>query len=239
MADPTIAEGAHLEGPHAEAARALCAADPRLAALIERVGPCRLGVETKGPFHTRGLFAGLAEAIVSQQLSAKAAETIFRRVKALAETHGPSAGPGAPIGPASVLAIPEADLRGAGLSASKARYLRDLAARVHEGSLRLDELAALDDEAVIERLVEVKGIGRWTAEMFLVFRLGRLDVLPLGDLGIQRGMQRLFALRALPSEKHMVRLAKPWRPYRSVACWYLWRLNEEPSPSPRIRKARG
>ncbi len=212
------ARRASASDPWADAVRALASTSPSLGALIAEVGPCRLGHEASGPFHTRGLLAGLVEAIVSQQLSAKAADTIFARVKALADVGDPGA----------LLALPEGALRGAGLSGSKAAYVRDLCARVADGRLRLDALAGREDEQVIESLVEVKGVGRWTAEMFLMFRLRRPDVLPVGDLGIKKGMTRLFALRKPPEPARMERLARPWRPYRSVACWYLWRLNELP-----------
>jgi len=204
--------------PHADARRALAAADARMAALIARAGPCRLRPLAGS---SRGYFVGLVEAIVGQQLSPKAADTIFGRVAAL--------GPGGVLpGPEALLQIPEATLRGAGLSGAKARSVRDLAAKVAEGALRLDEIGALDDEAVIDALCQVKGIGRWTAEMFLIFQLGRPDVLPVGDLGVQKGMVRLFSLRKLPRPERMAALMRPFRPYRSVACWYLWRLNEEP-----------
>jgi DNA-3-methyladenine glycosylase II len=207
--------------PHAPALRHLSSADPRLAALIGRVGPCRLNASSTGPFHTRGHFAGLVEAIVSQQLSSKAAETIFGRVKALAlDEQGH-------LDASKLLAHPETKLREAGLSGAKARFVRDLCERVIRGDLDLDRLRDLDDEAVIETLCVVKGIGRWTAEMFLIFRLGRPDVLPVDDLGVQKGFVRLFNLRKLPSPERMEKLSKPYRPHRSVMCWYLWRLNEE------------
>jgi DNA-3-methyladenine glycosylase II len=213
---------ASAKDPHADATRALTASCPRMGALIGEVGVCALGREVLGPFHTQGQFAGLVEAIVSQQLSSKAAATIFARVKALAPG-------GALTDPRALLAVPEAALRGAGLSGSKASYVRDLAERLADGRLDLATLAALGDEEVVEALCSVKGIGRWTAEMFLMFRLGRRDVLPVGDLGIQKGMMRLFALKKLPPPERMRRLARPWEPYRSVACWYLWRLTERPA----------
>jgi DNA-3-methyladenine glycosylase II len=129
--------------------------------------------------------------------------------------------------PEKLLALPEAKLREAGLSGSKVGFVRDLAARVDRGALVLDALEARSDDEVIAELCEVKGIGRWTAEMFLIFRLARPDVLPVGDLGVQKGFVRLFGLRKLPVPERMVKLARPFRPHRSVACWYLWRLNEE------------
>ncbi|UQA60317.1 DNA-3-methyladenine glycosylase family protein [Polyangium aurulentum] len=207
-----------LKSPHAEAMRALSLADARLGAVIADVGPCRLGVHTSGPFHTPGYFESLVESIVSQQLSVKAADTIFGRVVALGGGKLPP--------PAELLVMPEETLRGAGLSGPKIKYLRDLCEKVTTGALVLEELSALEDEAVIERLRAVKGVGRWTAEMFLIFRLGRPDVLPVADLGIQKGMKLLFNLRKDPVPERMEKLAKPWRPYRSIACWYLWRLYE-------------
>jgi DNA-3-methyladenine glycosylase II len=221
--------------PHALAARALSERDPRLAALIARVGPCRLlppsGLALSTPeAQVRVYFEGLLEAIVSQQLSPKAASTIFARVKAAASAPG-----GAPAFPdaASLLALPVETLRAAGLSGAKAASVRDLCERVHAGSLRLQELGSMDDEAIIQALSAVRGIGRWTAEMFLMFQLGRPDVLPVGDLGIQKGMVALFNLRKLPTPDRMRGLARPWQPYRSIACWYLWRLNEDTPRPPR------
>lgn len=203
--------------PHAAAVRHLTAADPRMAALIARVGPCRMRVPE--PAHAADHFVGLVTAIVSQQLSSKAADTIFSRVRALA--------PGDAFTPRGLLAVPVERLREAGLSGQKAAYVRALCEHVERGDLALDTLHAQDDEAVIEVLTAVKGVGRWTAEMFLMFRLARPDVLPVGDLGVQKGFQRLFGLRQLPKAERIVKLAKPFRPHRTIACWYLWRLTEE------------
>ena len=124
--------------------------------------------------------------------------------------------------------MPEPKLREAGLSGAKARYVRGLAEEVHAGRLALTTLETLDDEAVIDALSSLKGIGRWTAEMILMFQLGRPDVLPVDDLGIQKGMMRLFGLRKMPTKERMEKLARPWRPHRSIACRYLWRLGELP-----------
>jgi len=152
-------------------------------------------------------------AIIAQQLSSKAAATIERRVHALFR--------GA-MTPAALSSVQDDALRGAGMSFQKIRYLRDLCARVENGSLDLKMLHDLPDEQVVEALTQVKGIGRWTAEMFLMFRLHRPDVLPVGDLGIVRAVQRAYGLRKAPSPDRLMRLGEPWRPYRSVACWYLW-----------------
>jgi DNA-3-methyladenine glycosylase II len=202
---------------HDHAVRHLSAADERLGALIARVGPCLMGARAAESDH----FEGLVTAIVSQQLSTKAAATIFARVKALGLDETGK------LHPATLLARDEATLRGAGLSGQKTRYIRDVCEKVCGGALALHTLHEMDDEAVIEALCSVKGVGRWTAEMFLMFRLGRPDILPVGDLGIQKGMMRLFGLRKLPTPEKMVKLARPFQPYRSAACWYLWRLTEE------------
>jgi DNA-3-methyladenine glycosylase II len=207
--------------PHAAALAHLRAADERMAALIDRAGACRLSPFDPERIGAQQHFEGLVSAIVSQQLSSKAADTILGRVRALGLDEGGA------LRPAILLALPDEKLRGAGLSGAKTRYVRDLCERVTASALPLDRLHHLDDEAVIEALTAVKGVGRWTAEMVLIFRLGRPDVLPVADLGIQKGIQKLFGLRKLPAAERMVKLSRPFRPYRSVACWYLWRLNEE------------
>ena len=204
--------------PHAEALAHLRAADERMAALIARAGPCRLQRRASGVLRQHETFAALVEAIVSQQLSSKAAETIFGRVRALMDNT---------LAPEGLLALEEERLRGAGLSGAKTRSVRDLAEHVRRGDLALDALPVMADEDVIAALTRVRGIGRWTAEMVLIFQLGRPDVLPVGDLGVQKGLQKLFGLRQLPAPERMVKLAKPFRPYRSVASWYLWRINDE------------
>jgi DNA-3-methyladenine glycosylase II len=121
-----------------------------------------------------------------------------------------------------VAAEPDERLRSVGLSGQKLRYIRDLCAHVDSGSLRLEALDVLPDEDVVSSLTQVKGIGRWTAEMFLIFRLQRPDVLPVGDLGIVNAVQRAYGLRKVPTPERLTRIGEPWRPYRSVACWYLW-----------------
>jgi DNA-3-methyladenine glycosylase II len=208
--------------PHSAALDHLRSADERMAALIGRAGPCRLAVHDPELVRGQQHFEGLVSAIVSQQLSTKAAQTIFGRVRTLGLEAGGA------LSPAKLLSLPDDALRGAGLSGAKTRYVRDLCDHVTRGTLPLDRLHDLDDEAVIETLCAIKGVGRWTAEMVLIFRLGRQDVLPVDDLGIQKGVQKLFGLRKLPPAERMVKLTRPFKPYRSVACWYLWRLNEEP-----------
>jgi 3-methyladenine DNA glycosylase/8-oxoguanine DNA glycosylase len=192
-----------------------------MAALIDRAGPCRLAVHEHGAGSAQLHFEGLVSAIVSQQLSSKAADTILGRVRALGLDEG------GVLRAEKILGLPDPTLRGAGLSGAKTRYVRDLCDRVVRQELPLDRLHELDDEAVIESLTTVTGVGRWTAEMILIFRLGRQDVLPVDDLGIKKGLVKLFGLRKLPPAERMVLLSRPFRPYRSVACWYLWRLAEE------------
>lgn len=205
--------------PHAEAMRVLSAADERLAEVIHEVGPCKLRVHTLGKTDSLEFFEALVESIVSQQLSVKASDTIYGRVLAL--------GGGKLLPPSELVAVPEETLRKVGLSGQKVRYVHDLCTKVVNKSVVLTDLEKLDDEEVIERLRLVKGIGRWTAEMFLMFRLGRPDVLPIQDLGIQQGMKKLYKMRDVPTPDKMVKVAKKWRPYRSIACWYLWRVHEK------------
>ncbi len=184
--------------------------DPVLGAVIRQIGACGMASRQRTDH-----LSALVGAVVSQQLSTKAAATIFRRfVDLFPEGHIPSG--------AAIAALDDATLRGVGLSGQKVSYLRDLCARVADGRLRLDGLEALDDEAVIEALTAVRGFGRWTAEMFLMFRLHRPDVLPVGDLGILNAIQTLYRLRKRPDPQRVLKIGEAWRPYRSVACWYLW-----------------
>jgi DNA-3-methyladenine glycosylase II len=175
--------------------------------LIERVGPCALRPR-------RDRFSTLVRAIIGQQISSKAAATIDARLRALG---------GTPHEPTRLLALDESALRGAGLSGVKASYVRHLAEAVVDGRLPLDRLGRWDDARVVEALTAVKGIGRWTAEMFLIFALNRPDVLPVGDLGVRAGLRRYFELAELPGPAECVALTEPWRPHRTVAMWYLWR----------------
>jgi 3-methyladenine DNA glycosylase/8-oxoguanine DNA glycosylase len=198
------------------ACRHLSDADPMLGALMERVGPCLLR-----PRRTQSLFAAVARAIVYQQLSGSAAATILGRVQAI---YAPKRF----LTPRDILATPPEWLRAAGLSTAKTAALRDLAERSLDGTVPTMRRARLmDDEEVIERLVQVRGVGRWTAEMLLMFRLGRGDVLPVSDLGIRKGFALTFGNRRLPAAITIERRAERWRPYRSVACWYLWRALEQ------------
>ena len=193
----------------AAAVRHLRRADPVLAAIILRVGACRFRVHREG-----GDFASLARAIVYQQLAGTAAAAIHGRLMTFCGGHPR---------PEPILAASDAELRALGLSRQKSGYLRDLARRTL-GGLPLGRLAGLSDDEVIATLTQVRGIGRWSAEMFLMFHLGRLDVLPVDDYGIRKAMQRAWRKRALPKPDWMRRVAEPWRPYRSVACWFLWAL---------------
>ncbi len=198
------------EEDYRQARRLLMRRDPVMRALIARIGPCRLA----GSLHADP-FESLVQAIVWQQLSWKAALTIYRRFQANFD------GSCCPT-PRELVEAADAPLRAAGLSRPKIRYLKDLAAKVLDGSLPLAALEHTDDEAVIEALTQVKGIGRWSAEMFLIFKLHRPDVLPVDDLAIQNAIRRAYRLRKPPSAKRMLQLGEAWRPYRSVASWYLW-----------------
>jgi DNA-3-methyladenine glycosylase II len=197
---------------HARAAQELADRDVVMARLVESVGPPNLRDREK-----RTPFEALARAICFQQLSGKAAATIFGRfVEAV----------GGDLTPEAVLATPMEDLRGAGLSAAKALSVLDLAAKATDGTVPLDSLAKLTDDDLISRLVVVRGIGRWTAEMFLIFQLRRLDVWPVDDLGVQKGYARAYKLPKLPTPKELAPLGEAFRPYRSVAAWYCWRATE-------------
>jgi len=195
----------------------LRAADAHLAAAIERCGEFAIERESEAgrtPYHS------LLRAIVYQQLSGKAAGSIHDRLLALLDGAADSA-------PQALLALSDEQLRGAGLSRNKVLAVRDLAARCLDGTVPGDEaLQSLDDEQIIERLSRVRGVGRWTVEMLLIFKLGRPDVLPVGDLGVRRGCQWLFGMAEPPTPKALTALAEPWRPYRSVASWYLWRISD-------------
>jgi len=205
-----------MEIDYSKARRLLARRDPILRDLMRVHGPCGLADRQ----HTDP-FKALIRAIVGQQLSTRAAATIFARFEALFDAF-PT--------PAQVTAMPDDRLRGVGLSGQKAGYLRDLCRRIEEGALPIAALDRMDDEAVIETLTQVKGVGRWTAEMFLIFRLQRPDVLPVGDLGIVKAVQRAYRLRKAPTPDRLTRIGEAWRPYRSVACWYLWAsLNNAPT----------
>ena len=194
---------------YTRARRHLARRDPVLRDLMRAHGKCGLAeAQNADPF------GALLKAIVSQQLSTKAARTIYLRLMALFN--------GVPT-PLALERLSDAELRAVGLSGQKLRYMRDLGAKVHDGVVPLPALDAMSDEDVILALTQVKGIGRWTAEMFLMFRLHRPDVLPVDDLGIVKAVQKAYGLRKTPSVDRLNRIGEAWRPYRSVACWYLWR----------------
>lgn len=191
----------------------LTAADPTLAGVIRRVGPWRLRRTTDGTH-----FDAVCRSIIYQQLSGKAAATIHSRVLGLYGDRAPL--------PHELASTSDESLRGVGLSRQKLSYLKDLASRVVANELPIDTLHELPDADVIDALVSVKGVGRWTAQMFLMFRLGRPDVLPDLDLGIQKAVQRAYGLRKRPVPERVVKIGAVWAPYRTVASWYLWRSLE-------------
>jgi DNA-3-methyladenine glycosylase II len=196
-----------------EAAEKHLRKDPKLRKLIDAGGPIDPATDRRGS--RPDAYEALARAIVGQQLSTKAAASIWARVVELF-------GGGTPA-PEQLIEIDPQQLRDAGLSWSKAGFLRDLAERVRDGELELERLPELEDEAVIDELTRVKGIGRWTAEMFLIFHLGRPDVLSTGDLGIRRAAQLAYGLDELPAPAELEQLGEAWRPHRTLACLYLWR----------------
>jgi DNA-3-methyladenine glycosylase II len=202
--------------PAARAKAHLRTVDPVIGDVIHRVGPFRLRPTVEGTH-----FGAVLESIVYQQLSGSAAETIYGRVLALFGGREPT--------PHELLRVDDVALRAAGLSGQKTRYLKDLATHAAERRFPIERLHELDDAAVIDTLTQVKGVGRWTAQMFLMFRLGRPDVLPELDLGIQKGVQMAYGLRRLPTPKQVMQRGAPWAPYRTVASWYLWRLLDLPT----------
>lgn len=200
----------------AKARKTLAAADPTMAALIERLGAIDVATRLRRRKEERpaDAYGALLRAIVGQQLSTKAARTIYLRVVDLFGGATPS--------PEQLLEAREEDLRGRGLSGRKTEYVRDLAAHVLSGELELDRLDQLGDEEVIEEIVAVRGLGRWTAEMFLLFHLERPDILSGGDLGIRKAIQVEYDLAQLPAPSHVLEIGEAWRPYRSLASLYLW-----------------
>ena len=196
--------------------------DVKWEAIIDQVGPCRL-------LPRSDRFGTLVRAIIGQQISSKAATSIDKRLRDLC---------GEPHDPAPLLKVGEEGLRSVGLSGVKSRYVLNLANAVHAGEIPLDELHTWDDDQVIANLTKVKGIGAWTAEMFLIFALGRQDVLSVGDLGIRVGLRSFHGLDELPGPKECQSLTEAWRPYRTIAMWYLWeQIDNPPEPKPKaLRK---
>ena len=220
---PSRPAGAHARKPARKWSaddRALMRADKVLRRVMEERGPIDPAIDRRGS--RPDPFEAVARAIVGQQLSTKAAQTINQRVLELYGGKTPT--------PEQLIETDPEDLRGAGLSYRKAEYLRDLAEHVVDGRLELDRFGEMSDDQVIAELTAVKGLGVWTAHMFLMFHLRRPNVLPVGDLGIRRAMQRLYGLDDLPDADQMTSIAEPWRPYRTLACLYLWRsLDNEPA----------
>ena len=195
-------------GSYGRAGRHLAAADPVMRRIITRVGPCELNPSPRR-------FVTLCDSIISQQLSGRVAEVIFERFADLCPRRRPT--------PQAVARMPLGRLRTAGLSKQKASYLKHLARGFLDGRIDMRRFMRQSNEEIIEALTTVHGIGRWTAEMFLIFSLNRLDVLPVDDLGIQKAIQRWYGFRSLPAAATMRRVGRPWHPYETIACWYLWR----------------
>lgn len=203
------------EDGRARARKALMRRDPKLGAVIRRVGPCAL--ERRGdPYRM------LLRSVIYQQLAGAAARTIDARLRAPWRGRYPM--------PAVLIAAPDAQLRAAGLSRQKIKAVRSVAEAFAAGDVTNRALRRMDDDAVIAAVTKIHGIGAWTAHMLLMFSLGRPDVLPVGDYGVRKGAMQLYRLRELPKPKELEALAEPWRPYRSIAAWYLWRVADTIAP---------
>ncbi len=194
--------------PYEEACRRLSRRDPRLRAVIRKVGDCTLKTDAN-------YFGILVRTIISQQLSTKAAISIGKRLEQVLAPDGMTA--------EKILATSDEAIRGCGLSGGKVKSLRDLCAKVLDETVKLAHLPNLGDDEVRESLIQIHGIGPWSADMFLMFSLGRMDVLPVGDLGLRAGVRKLYELRDMPTPAQLKEIAAPWQPYRSVATWYIWR----------------
>ena len=182
--------------------------DPKLAKIIKQVGDYNVKI-------TKNRYQSLVEAIIAQQLSGSAAESILKKFKKLFNSKFPK--------PFEVIKTPDSKIRSTGLSKMKIMYIKDLSKKIQSKQLNMRIISTKSDEYIVEHLTDVKGIGRWTAEMFLIFSLGRLDVLPVGDLGLKKGIQLMYSLKELPNEKEIEQIAESWKPYRTVATWYLWK----------------
>ena len=187
--------------------------DQALAALIRRHGPCTLGAKKRDPFHT------LATSIISQQLSSKAADTIASRVETLVGSRGR-------LKPEHLRKATQEQLRGCGLSNSKAKWLLAIAQTTHSGALSFRSLASMSEADAVKTLDALPGVGQWTAEMFLIFALDKLDIFSMGDVGLRRAVNRLYNGGRKLSDRRTQELAERWAPYRSVASWYLWRMTD-------------
>ncbi|MFN0207583.1 MAG: DNA-3-methyladenine glycosylase family protein [Planctomycetota bacterium] len=190
-----------------KAARHLAKTDAKFAEIIRRAGPPKLELHTCPPFES------LVKTIVYQQLSGKAAATIFGRLEKVSGGMTPQA----------IDRLDDASVRAAGISSQKLRYLRDLTSRSLANQLPYSKFESMADDEILNKLIEVKGIGVWSAQIFLMFALGRPDVLPSGDLGIQKAVKKLYRLRELPKPERLIKMSEPWKPYRTVASWYLWK----------------
>lgn len=182
--------------------------DPKLAKIIKKVGDYNVKI-------TKNRYQSLVEAIIAQQLSGSATKSILKKFKKLFKSKFPK--------PVEVIKTPDSKIRSTGLSKMKIMYIKDLSKKIQSKKLNMKIISTKSDEYIVEHLTDVKGIGRWTAEMFLIFSLGRLDVLPVGDLGLKKGIQLMYSLKELPNEKEIERIAESWKPYRTVATWYLWK----------------
>jgi DNA-3-methyladenine glycosylase II len=191
-----------------EATDHLSRVDAKLAAVIERTGPCTL--KPGGD-----CFIALSRAIISQQISGVVAKAITKRFKKLFPRSRPT--------PKHLVTLTDEQLRSAGLSRQKLSYLRDLAAHFVDGKVPIRRFSKMTDEEIIQSLIPIKGIGRWTAEMFLIFVLNRTDLLPVDDLGVRKGFQKVYGLRTEPKAAKMIQIAEKWRPWRTIGSWYMWR----------------
>ena len=197
-----------MESSNIDAVQYLCKVDSNLEKIIKIVGKYSINIRND-PFQS------LVESIIYQQLAGKAANAIYNRFINYYNNKQ--------ITPARILNSPNDNLKKVGLSNRKIDYLKDLALHVYDGRINLEELPKMNDEEIINKLVNVKGIGRWTSEMFLIFSLGRQDILPVTDLGVRKAIQKVYSLSELPKPNTMMEIANPWRPYRSIATWYLWK----------------
>ena len=182
--------------------------DPKFAKIIMQVGDYNVKI-------TKNRYQSLVEAIISQQLSGSAANSIIKKFRKLYKSKFPK--------PGDVIKTSDSKLRTTGLSKMKIVYIKELSKKIESKELNMRKISTQSDEQVIEVLTDVKGIGRWTAEMFLIFSLGRLDILPVGDLGLKKGIQSMYSLKELPEKEQIEQLAESWKPYRTVATWYLWK----------------
>jgi DNA-3-methyladenine glycosylase II len=182
--------------------------NPKFAKIITLVGEYNVKI-------TRNRYRSLIEAIIAQQLSGSAAESILQKFKKLYQPNFPK--------PIDVLQTPDRNLRKVGLSKAKIGYIKELSKKIESRHINMKKFSSMEDEKIIEHLTTVKGIGRWTAEMFLIFSMGRLDVLPVGDLGLKKGIRLMYSMSELPTEDKIISIAESWRPYRTVATWYIWK----------------